>query len=325
MTMLVKIEWLTEKMNDTLSRLPIDQRKVVIDVLIWADVTGKNTQGVIKLTGTEPLQDVIPRGEIQTSSKKCSNLIQGNGHPAPFTANIGLSMAIDSAHTHGIGISGVNGIFSSTSAQSYYTYQAAKQDLICMVMSRSPAVQTGFGSIDPLFGTNPVSMAFPSEGEPLFFDYTTSACTWYALIMAQIRGDRLPDFYAIDKDGNFTPDPNRAMEGSLLPHGRDSLSSSLALMVELLAGPLVGASFCDPAINHEWGTFILVIDPDLLAGKQVFKRSVSELVEKVKGSRTGWGEQIRLPGEVSLKRREQAERTGMVEIDDKLLKHLGYI
>lgn len=96
-------------------------------------------------------------------------------------------------------------------------------------------------------------------------------------------------------------------------------------MVELLAGPLVGAAYCDLSLTTDWGTFILVIDPDLLAGKASFKKAVSDVIAKVKSSRTEYGTRIRLPGESSLKKREQCLRTGMVEIDDQLLKHLGYI
>lgn len=151
--MLVKIEWLKEQMQETLKHLPEEQRTVVIDVLLWADMTGKHTQGVMKLTGTEPLQNITPRGDISIDTNKCATLVHGNGHPSPFTTIKGLEAAIQAAHTHGVGIAGVSGIFSSTSAQSYYTYHAA-------------------------------------QGEPLFIDYTTSACTWYALILAKLKGER---------------------------------------------------------------------------------------------------------------------------------------
>jgi L-2-hydroxycarboxylate dehydrogenase (NAD+) len=323
--MLVKIDWLKDKIRDTLTDFPVEQVDVITDALLWADTTGKETQGIIKLAGTEPLQSVKPKGAITVDVKKCAALVHGNGNPSPVSTKIGMEKAIQLAHEHGVGIAGVNGIYSSNTTQSYYLYQIAQHGLVGFMCSRSPAAQTGFGSIDPLFGTNPLGIAIPTTGEPLFFDFTTSAITWYRLVLAQIRGEALPDYIAIDADGNFTPDPNEAMKGALMPYARDHRSSSMAMMVELLAGPLVGAAYVDLDLEHDWGSFILVIDPEILCGAEQLKKAASDVVAKIKGSRPSFGEKVRLPSELSLKRRKEALQTGQVDIDEKLLKHLGYL
>jgi LDH2 family malate/lactate/ureidoglycolate dehydrogenase len=45
---------------------------------------------------------------------------------------------------------------------------------------------------------------------------------------------------------------------------RSHKGSNLALMVELLAGPLVGAAVADKLEERNWGNLLLVIDPELL-------------------------------------------------------------
>lgn len=326
--MLVQIDWIKEKMRGTLTGFPPEQIEVIIDALLWGEMTGKHTMGIIKLTGTEPLQSIRPKGDIEITIKKCAAHIAGNGNPSPVSTKIGMEKAIELAKEHGVGIAGINGIFSSNAAQSYYLYQIAKKDMVGFMCSQSPAVQTGFGSIDPLFGTNPLGIAVPTQANPLFFDFATSAITWYGLVLAQIRGEPLPDNIAIDHNGNFTHNPNDAMKGALLPYARDHRSSSMALMVELLAGPLVGStSYVNVALDqeHDWGAFILIIDPEILCGTQKFKEAASEVVRRIKASRPEYGKKVRLPSDVALNRYKEAMQTGYIDIDEKVLKHLNYL
>lgn len=323
--MLVQLDWVKDKIRGTLAGFPAEQVEIVVDALMWADMIGKKTQGVIKLAGTEPIQSIKPKGDMRVTVKKCAAHVAGNGNPSQVSTKVGMEKAIELAREHGVGIAGINGIYSSNTTQSYYLYQIAQSDMVGFMCSRSPAVQTGFGSIDPLFGTNPLGIAVPTLGDPLFFDFATSAMTWYGLVLAQIRGEALPDYIAIDKDGNFTPDPNEAMKGALQPYARDHRSSSMALMVELLGGPLVGAAYVDTALDHDWGAFIIVIDPEILCGLEQFKRAASEVVQRIKHSRSGFGNKVRLPSDVSLHNYQEALQTGYVDIDEKVLKHLGYL
>lgn len=52
---------------------------------------------------------------------------------------------------------------------------------------------------------------------------------------------------------------------------RSHKGSNLALMVELLAGPLVGAAVADKLEERNWGNLVLVIDPSLLGEPDVIK------------------------------------------------------
>ena len=62
--MKVKVEALRAKILNTLSNFDRDEAEKIADYLIWADMSGIKTQGVIKLTGTEPLQNIKPKHEI---------------------------------------------------------------------------------------------------------------------------------------------------------------------------------------------------------------------------------------------------------------------
>ncbi len=148
--------------------------------------------------------------------------------------------------------------------------------------------------------------------------------TWYGLVLAKARGESIPTHTAIDKDGTPTTDPGAAMDGALLSFDRDYKGSGLAMMIEILGGPLVGATYGQ--IEGEWGSLFLAIDPNLLVDLSAFKANCSDLIQKVKAVRKADGvDEIRIPGERASLSRKEAEKTGMVEVDDAILKQLGYV
>lgn len=327
--MKIKVTDLRQKVVATLEKNFTElQANRIADYLLWADTSGIKTQGVIKMTGTEPMQDIRPKGDITVErDTKLSQLINAGANPAPLVSQQATDVVIQKAKEHGFAIVGVHNTFSSNGAQAYYTERIAKEDLIGIVMARSPGSTAPFNSIDPLFGTNPIGFAFPTKDEPLVFDMATSAMTWYGLVLAKARGEVIPDSMAIDHDGNITTDPDKAMKGALLPFDHGYKSSGMGMVVEIMAGPLAASAYCDcETFDKEWGSTFIAIDPNLLVDVDKFKADCSDLIAKVKASRKKPGtEEIRLPGERAQAARKEAEATGMVEVDDVILKELGWV
>jgi len=300
----------------------------VTEYLLWAEASGVKTQGVIKMTGTAPLQNIKPLHEIRIErDTKLSQLINGGANPAPLVSQKATDVAIEKAKAHGFGIVGVRNTFSSNGAQAFYAEKIATNDLIGIVCSRSPASTTGFDSIDPLFGTNPIGFGLPTENEPLVFDMATSAMTFYGLVLAKARGENIPDNMAIDAEGRPTNNPSEAMSGAILPFDRGYKSAGLGMVVEMLTGPLVNSAWIDnKTFEEEWGSLFIAIDPNLLVDTAVFKKNASDMIAKIKASRKKEGvTEIRLPGERALESREAAKKSGMIEVEETILKELGYI
>lgn len=327
--MKISIQELKEKIVSLMGENGFNQNdaQVVADYLVWAEMSGNKTQGVIKLTGTEPLQKVKPKYEPKIEREtQLSQLIDGGANPAPMTSTRATTVAIEKAKQSGFAIVGVRNTFSSNGAQAYYAQKMAENNLIGIVCSRSPASAAGFGSIDPLFGTNPIGFSFPTNDEPVVFDLATSAMTFYGLVLAHSKGENIPNNMAIDKDGNPTINPEEAMDGALLPFDRSYKGSSLAMMIEVLAGPLIGSAWIDnKTFEEEWGSVFIAIDPNLLIDTAVFKNNTSDLVSKIKAARTAKGvSEIRLPGERAAASRKEAELSGFVEIEDVIARELGF-
>ena len=291
-------------------------------------MSGISTQGVIKLTGSDPIQEIEPTGDIRVEREtKFSKNFNANNNPAPIAASRAMGEVITMAKEHGVGIAGVRNTHSSNGVQAYYVEQIAKNDLIGVMCSRSPAASTGFGSIDPLFGTNPVGFGFPTTDNPLVFDMATSAMTFYGLVLAKAQGVQIPENMAIDKEGKPTTDPEAAMGGVLLSFDRGYKGAGLAMMVEMLAGPFVGSSYVDhKTFEEEWGTLMIAIDPDILVDREVFKKNASELISKVKNSRhIEEIAAVRLPGERAQQNYIASVESGEVEVDENVLREIGVI
>lgn len=280
------------------------------------------------MIGSEPLQNIKPRHDIKVErDTKLSQLINAGAYPAPLVSQQATDIVIQKAKEHGFAIVGVHNTFSSNGAQAYYAERIANEDLIGIVMARCPGSAAPFNSLDPLFGTNPIGFAFPTKDEPLVFDMANSAMTWYGLVLAKARGEQIPENMAIDHEGNITNDPAEAMKGALLPFDHGYKGSGLGMVVEIMAGPLVASAYCDcETFDKEWGSTFIAIDPNLLVDIEQFKANCSDLIAKVKSSRKRPGvDEVRLPGERARTARQEAETSGMVDIDEVILKELGYI
>jgi L-2-hydroxycarboxylate dehydrogenase (NAD+) len=324
--MKIKITELRGKILNTLITKGFSESdaNIVADYLLWADMSGNKTQGLIKMTGDTPLQSIKPQSEIKVDrDTKLSQLIDAGANPAPLVSGRATDVVIEKAKEHGFGLVGVHNYFSSNGAQAYYAERMAKEGLIGIVLCSQPASVAPFDSIDPLFGTNPIGFSFPTQNDPLVFDMATSIMTWYGLVLAKARGEAIPEDMAIDKDGNITTDPSSAMEGALLPFDRGYKGSGIGMVIEILAGPLVKAAYAD--FDGEWGALFMAIDPELLIDASEFKANVTDLINKIKSARKKPGvNEMRLPGERALQARKEAELSGEVDIDEAILKELGY-
>ena len=156
------------------------------------------------------------------------------------------------------------------------------------------------GAKKPLFGTNPISFAWPRPGKtPVVYDMATAAMAMGEVQVAAREGHKVPIGTGLNKDGKETIDPNEIAKGGvLLPFGGHK-GSGIAMMVELLAGALIGETFSYETAAKDnndggppsGGEFILAMSPEKIAGSNWDKHS-DEFFEKMKSM-----EGVRLPGE----------------------------
>ena len=167
------------------------------------------------------------------------------GKNAMVVLHQAMEIAAEKAEAHGFGICGTNNTSTSTGALGYYAETLAKRGphRACLCGVSDHCRQTA--PYEPAFGTNPIGVGVPTANGPVVLDMATSAYSFFGLLEARTAGKKIP-----------AASPSTARETSpRIPTRRSTAAPSktfdggqelqLALIVELLAGPPVGAAVQD--------------------------------------------------------------------------------
>ncbi|MEN6487876.1 MAG: Ldh family oxidoreductase [Smithella sp.] len=225
---------------------------------------------------------------------------------------------------HGFAIAGTFNTNTSSGAIGYYASRLARRGLIGFTFGRSPERVAVYGSFEPVFGTNPLAIAIPTENDPIVLDMSTAATSYFGLVEAVTAGRDIPSDFAYDAQGMPTTDPQKAIAGAIRSFDRSYKGSGLALIAEILAGPLVGAAFCGIGNSKgNWGHLIFAIDPEILIDRNELIENVSAIVRKVKSTKKLQEvEEIFVPGEKENRMARERRETGLIDVEDNLLAAL---
>ena len=150
----------------------------------------------------------------------------------------------------------------------------AERGLVAFAFTAALQYVAPAGGTKPVYGTNPMAFGWPRAGRPpLVFDQASSASARGEIMIHHRDGKPLPEGWAIGPDGEPTTDPATALAGAQLTFGGYK-GAAIALMVELLAGALVGdvfsfeasASAAGKAGGPCGGELMLAIDPARCVG-----------------------------------------------------------
>jgi LDH2 family malate/lactate/ureidoglycolate dehydrogenase len=299
---------------------------VILDIIMYAQLRGNN-QNVIKLLGAGMPANPQAGEIVIAKDSKLSALIDGGWNQGMVVVSRATELAIEKAKAHGFGIVGTRRTNSPTGAIGYYARWMADAGLIGFVCSGSPELMAMHGSYEAFLGTNPLAIGIPTAGKPMVFDMATAAIAWYGIHLAHAAGESIPAGVAYDSDGRITTDPAAALAGSIKAFGGYK-GAALALIVEVLTRPLVGAVRNEDGTKLDWGNLVFAIDPELLMDDlATFQASVSDLLARVKKLKHLPGvEEILTPGERGDRIYEAVMAAREIELDEQIwldLKAVG--
>lgn len=301
---------------------------VLADSLLYADLSGISTHGVSRLAiYVERMQkgliDPQARPEVIQAST-ASAVVDARGCVGQVAGAFAMRRAMELAREHGIGAATVKHS-QHFGAAGYYCKLAADEDLIGIALTNAEPAMAPWGSYQPYFGTNPISLGCPTGGEfPIIIDLATSHAARGNIIAAARRGEAIPDDWALDAEGNATTDAQAALDGSVLPLGGVK-GYALALMVDLLSGVLSGAGFGggvrsmykDFTGPADVGHFLTAIDPGAFMPLDEFKRRVSTMADEIHGMPVAAGfDKACVPGELEFHRRQERAAQGIPLTED---------
>ncbi|KXZ54908.1 hypothetical protein GPECTOR_4g980 [Gonium pectorale] len=296
---------------------------ILNDVLFYAQLRDNN-QGIIKITSGGLNKSPSARPPVIEKETRLSALINGNNSAGMLVLHKATQMAIERAKSQGFGIVGTNHTPSSTGALGYYVDLISREGLIGIVLAQSPEFVAPHGAKQPIFGTNPIGISIPAQEGAVTMDMATSAYAWFGLLEAKAAGRPIPGDVAMNAAGQATTDPNEVLQGGAIRvFDRSYKGSNLALMVELLAGPLVGAAVADKLAERNWGNLVLALDPGLLGEPEALKQRVQVVLDRVRGAERLPGvEEILLPGERGNRKANSRLAAGVMPLEVNLLTQL---
>lgn len=291
--------------------------EAVADVISAAERDGCHSHGLMRLAGyvaslksgkvngnADPVVEQLARAVVR---------VNGDRGFAPLALARGRQALIDSARATGIAALTLVDIHHFAALWTEVEPIAAAGLCALACVSYKPAVIPA-GGTKPLYGTNPLAFGWPrKDNPPLVFDQASSVMARGEVMLAAREGEELPAGVGVDSDGNATTDPNKILDGALLAFGGHK-GSSIAMMIELLAGALVGECFSFEAAERDnndggppsGGELIIAMDPNLFGDPESWAAHAETLFDRIEAQQGA-----RLPSARRYRNRHQTEKAGV--------------
>ena len=252
--------------------------EAVSTTVAHAERDGSVSHGLFRIPGyTAALKSKKAKGNARpTKHIRTQNTIRVDGDYgfAPTAIQVGIPALVEITKKYGVGILAITNTHHFA-ALWHETESLAEQDLIGIACTAYMPSVAPTGATKPLFGTNPISFAWPRKNKnPVVYDMATASMAMGEVQVAARDGHKVPMGTGLNKQGEKTDDPSAIANGGvLLPFGGHK-GSAIAMMVELLAAGLVGDMFsfeAKAADNKDGGParggeFIMGLSPQLIAG-----------------------------------------------------------
>ena len=221
-----------------------------------------------------------------------------NGY-TPLAIERGVPLLAEAAKTYGIAAMPITNTYHFAALWPE-TEGLAALELVGMAFTAYKPKVAPAGAKEALFGTNPISVAWPRPGfAPWVFDMATAARALGDIQIAARDGHSVPVGTGLDSEGNETTDPAKIANGGvILPFGGHK-GSAIATMVELFAAGLTGEQFSFEAGETDiedggparGGELLLAMSPAIIAGEG-WEAHCESFFSKLSGL-----DGVRLPGQ----------------------------
>ena len=251
--------------------------EALADIICRAERDGSHSHGLFRVPGyVKALRSGKVDGKAKPTIKHFTPaVIQVDGHGcfAPLAQAVGLPALAEATEKIGIAALSLVGVHHFAALWPETEYLADRGFVGIACTAYMPAVAPA-GSNEALFGTNPLSFAWPRPGHnPVVYDMATASMAMGDVQIAARDGREVPLGTGLDANGQPTTDPAAIAKGVLLPFGGYK-GSAIAMMVELLAAGMTGEQFSFEARDTDnkdggpprGGEMIIGMSPAIIAG-----------------------------------------------------------
>jgi len=295
--------------------MDVDIAAVVAEVLVEGDLLGHTTHGLALLPAyLQELEQgtMMGRGVPEViADRRSAVTLDGRYLPGPWLIHWAIDLAFERIGKHPV-VTVVVRRSHHTAALAAFAKRVTDRGYIFLMTCSDPSVRSiaPFGGLEPLYTPNPIAAGFPTEGDPVIIDISTSCTANGVTNRLYGEGAHLPNPWLLDNRGDPSDDPAVLFAdppGSILALGGTDLGYkgyALGILVEAMTAALAGSGRADGI--ERWGAsvFLQIIDPQGFSGNKAFTRETEWLTKACRGSRVRPDDPaVRLPGERALKLR----------------------
>ena len=300
-------------------------------ILVYADMFGIHTHGVERIPSYgERLRigGINPNAEVTATALTPSIIsVDGDNGLGPLVGMRGLEAAMNAARTNGLALALVRGS-NHFGPICPYSYLAAQEGFATLIGSNATTTIAPWGGSEARLGNNPFGFGLPHPGgDPFMLDMAMSVVARAKIRSAAKAGERIPESWATDRDGNPTTDPAEALNGFLQPVGGHK-GYGLALAVDLIAGLLSGAAYLshvkswvdNPEEPQNLGHYFLLIDVGRLGTPDWLAERISDFTSILHDTPSADPHvPVELPGEREMQSFRRARTQGITLSKDLLM------
>ena len=302
-----------------------EDAEYLADHVVTANLYGHDSHGVMRI---RPYVERIRKGIIKPGSAftvvretASTALVNGNQDIGQISARKAMEKAIAKAKASGIGIVAVFNC-NHIGRVGAYPEIALQHDMIGITLVGGGTNTAPYGGIDPIFGTNPISISIPTaNAKPILLDMATSTVAGGKVSLAILNKTQIPLKYGvIDHRGHPSTDPTDLRpfygqeatkpRGALLPFGGYK-GSALCLIIEILGQALAGGEEVYSEIKGN-GVIMMAMDITAFRPLEEFTRNTDHIIQTTKASRKAAEvEEILVAGEPEFNARDKKLEKGI--------------
>ena len=246
--------------------------------------------------------------------------IDGQQNLGQLVSNTAVELAVKLAREKEIGIVTVTNMHPYC-MPGFYAKKIVDNDLVGIVTNNCEAMVSAPGKIEPVTGTNPIAIGFPTEDIPYIIDMATSESARGVVRDAKRNHTEIPEGIALDSEGNSTTNPFYVH--SLIPFGRYKGFFGVNLVIDLLLTTLCKSPVSSEISNPLQRSYIFAAIDPTTSWKSVsaYKKRMSKILRNLKTD----NKIDRYPHERAHQLYESKIKLGVIELDTNTIEKIKRI
>ena len=315
--------------------VPDADARLLADTLVEADLRGVHSHGVMRLPNyVQRIRAGLVRPEAHctiTAEGPAFAQLDAHNSLGQVASSRAMDVAMAKARQSGVGLVGV-ARSTHFGAAAYYAMQASANQMIGMATTNTLPLMPPVGGAAKIVGNNPVAYAIPAgRHRPVVLDIATSVVANGKIQRARALGERIPLGWGVDRGGMPTDRPEAVMDGGMLLPVGGHKGFGLAMIFDLLCGPLTGAAWSagvaglalpEHSRPQDIGHLFMAIDVARFRPMEEFLHEVDAYIDAVHSAPRATGvERLYVPGEIEFEMADARRQDG-IPLDPPVLAGL---